>query len=147
EHVARVQTAAHVRVVREEDVAGTDVVAVPLDHGADAVALRGPVRDVRSGPCDQVTGRVEDTDRVVLRLGDDRADPGPLHRVAGILGDRAETMSKHLDRDRVDRIRLDGSSAHGAASMMQVPYSSIRARQLDGNHSVVSTASITAGPT
>jgi hypothetical protein len=138
DHIAGMEAAAMVRVVDNEYVASSNLVAIALEHRQDGVALHGPVRVMQTAAGDLITVRVEDANRVILGLGDDRADRRTLHRIAGILGNGGEPIAQDLRGDRID--------AHCRGSMMQVPKGSILACQAAGNQTVVSAASISNGP-
>ena len=103
--VLGVQAAAVVRVVGEEHVPGTGIVAVPGDGRSDGVGRRPEVEQDHPGPHDQAALGVHEGDRVVLGLGHGGRDRRVLDRQAGLLADGFEPGPDHLQFDGIiDRV-------------------------------------------
>ena len=76
-----------------------------------------------AGADDQAAVGVEERERIVLRLRDDRADGGVLHRRRRLLADGLEAAAQDLQVDGID----GGGTAYGThspGSITNVPWAS-----------------------
>ena len=99
------QPAAVVGIVGHEHVLGRDGRAVELDGRLHRVPRRAEVEVDLARADDHASLAVEQRARVVLRLGDDRADRGAAQRRARLLADCLKPAAQHLERDRIERLR------------------------------------------
>ena len=117
--VVQVRDAAVEGIVRGEDVAGADVVAVQLDDPLDGLvehADEGGDAGARRG---EVPLAVGDAGAHVEHLVDDRAHRRLAERGEHLVADRLQRAVDDLEGDRVGR-RLDGRHS-GVTAMIRFP--------------------------
>ena len=138
QHVLGVQPAATVRIVRQEHVAGPDVV-VAGERALHRIGGDVELVDELATTGDQPTAGIEDGGAVVATLHHDRADRRSLDGAAGLLRHGLEAVAEDLQLDDVQRrSRSFVGHGHCSASRRSVWRGSSVARKSAGTKIVVS---------
>ena len=133
----RAQRARQIRVVADDDVAL--VVVIEVAEGVDHVEPEIRRGAQAPGIGDVLSARRHESGREVRRLLHERRVGGALHDPRHVLHHRLVVVAQDLERDPID--------GHGyARSITRLPNASTDARKPAGTRVVVSSCSMTAGP-